>query len=139
MKKGKFTVNILYTVILTLCFLVWSLIDCLAPDFVLAAPGPMVVIASVLAALTLGSLLCREEHFHCPECLALAALTSVLLPFAAGFSGRNALFLAGAGFISYTVFSVLYDGMKRRIENSVAGILVGILCYFACQCFKGLV
>ncbi|MDO5445891.1 MAG: hypothetical protein Q4F31_09775 [Eubacteriales bacterium] len=138
MKRDQFTVNILYTAVLAVCLTVWSLLDILAPALVIALPGPMVVIASVLAALTLSCLLCRAQKFHCIECLAFAALTSFLLPLTAGFPGKHTLFLACTGLIAYTVFSALFDDMKRRLDGPVSVITAGFVCYLACQCFMDL-
>lgn len=139
MKKEKYLGNILYTAVLAGCFLAWSLVDIFAPAYVLAEPGPLVVIAAVLAALTLAGIISAEAKLHCADCLILAALTSLLLPFAAGFTGRRYFFLAGAGIVAYSVFSMLFDGMKRRIDGPLAKIMAGFICFLACQCFKGLV
>lgn len=144
MKNKTYTLNTLLAAVLSVALLVCVLVRTLAPRMILPQLDiPNMVLIS-LAALVLDHYIAPGAK-RCYICIPLfAAVTFGLLPFAACFVGLwEALKLALAGGIVFTVVTLLYSTIQDRLSSGPAAkaapILSAVGLYLAFQAFSGMI
>ena len=144
MKNKTYTLNTLLAAVLSVALLVCVLVRTLAPRMILPQLDiPNMVLIS-LAALVLDHYIAPGAK-RCYICIPLfAAVTFGLLPFAACFVGLwEALKLALAGGIVFTVVTLLYSTIQDRLSSGPAAkaapILSAVGLYLAFQAFAGMI
>jgi hypothetical protein len=144
MKNKTYTLNTLLAAVLSVALLVCVLVRTLAPRVILPQLDiPNMVLIS-LTALVLDHYIAPGAK-RCYICIPLfAAVTFGLLPFAACFvSLWEALKLALAGGIVFTVVTLLYSTIQDRLSSGPAAkaapILSAVGLYLAFQAFAGMI
>ena len=138
MKNKTYTLNTLLAAVLSVTLLICVLVRTLAPRMILPQLDiPNMVLIS-LVALVLDHYIAPGAK-RCYICIPLfAAVTFGLLPFAACFVGiLEALKLALAGAIVFTLVSLLYSTIQDRLSSGPAAkaapILSALGLYLAAQ------
>ena len=144
MKNKTYTLNTLLAAVLSVTLLICVLVRTLAPRMILPQLDiPNMVLIS-LVALVLDHYIAPGAK-RCYICIPLfAAVTFGLLPFAACFVGiLEALKLALAGAIVFTLVSLLYSTIQDRLSSGPAAkaapILSALGLYLAFQAFAGMI
>lgn len=144
MKNKTYTLNTLLAAVLSIGLLVCILIRTLLPRIILPQLDiPNMVLISLIALVL--------DHYiapgakRCYICIPVfAAVTFGLLPFAACFVGIvEALKLALAGGIVFTVVTLLYSTIQDRLSSGPAAkaapVLSALGLYLAFQAFAGII
>lgn len=144
MKNKTYTLNTLLAAVLSIALLACILVRTLAPRMILPQLDiPNMVLIS-LAALVLDHYIAPGAK-RCYICIPVfAAVTFGLLPFAACFvSVLEALKLALAGGIVFTVVTLLYSTIQDRLSSGPAAkaapVLSALGLYLAFQAFAGII
>lgn len=144
MNKKSYTLNILLAAVLSIALLACILVRTLAPRMILPQLDiPNLVLIS-LVALVLDHYIAPGVK-RCYVCISIfAAITFGLLPFAACFVGIwEALKLALAGGIVFTIVTLLYSTIQDRLSSGPAAkaapILSALGLYLAFQAFAGMI
>lgn len=144
MKNKTYTLNTLLAAVLSIALLACILVRALAPRMILPKLDiPNMVLLS-LVALVLDHYIAPSAK-RCYVCIPIfAAITFGLLPFAACFVGIwEALKLALAGGIVFTVVTLLYSTIQDRLSSGPAAkaapILSALGLYLAFQAFAGMI
>ena len=144
MKNKTYTLNTLLAAVLSVALLVCVLVRTLAPRMILPQLDIPDMVLISLAALVLDHYIAPGAK-RCYICIPLfAAVTFGLLPFAACFVGLwEALKLALAGGIVFTVVTLLYSTIQDRLSSGPAAkaapILSAVGLYLAFQAFAGMI
>lgn len=144
MKNKTYTLNTLLAAVLSIALLACILVRTLAPRIILPKLDiPNMVLIS-LVALVLDHYIAPGAK-RCYVCIPIfAAITFGLLPFAACFVGIwEALKLALAGGVVFTVVTLLYSTIQDRLSSGPAAkaapILSALGLYLAFQAFAGMI
>ena len=144
MKNKTYTLNTLLAAVLSIALLVCILLRTLAPRIILPQLDiPNMVLIS-LVALVLDHYMAPGAK-RCYICIPVfAAITFGLLPFAACFVGiLEALKLALAGGIVFTVVTLLYSTIQDRLSSGPAAksapILSALGLFLAFQAIAGMI
>lgn len=143
MKNKTYLLNTFLAAVFGLYLLAALLVRAYAPVIILPkANVPNLVLVSLIA-LVLDHYLAPGAK-RCYICIPVfSALTFGLLPFAACFvSGMEALRLAVAGGIIFTVTTWLYTAIQERLSSGPAAgasaFFSAVSLYMAAQCFMGM-
>ena len=143
MKDNKYVLNTLLAVVLGLALLVLVLVRTFAPMIIMPEFDVVNMVIISLAALVLEAYMAPGAK-RCYVCVAVfSAVSFGLLPFAACFVGAlDALWLAIAGGVVFTVITWIFTSMTDRLSTGPAAKAAPILSafglYLAVQCFMGI-
>ena len=144
MKKNTYTLNTILTAVLGAALLVCIFVRTFAPRMILPELDiPNLVLIS-LVALVLDHYLAPNAD-RCYVCVSVfSAITFGLLPFAAAFVGAmEALKLAVAGGIVFTVMTWLFSSVQDRLSTGPAGKAAPVVSafglYLAVQGLMGMI
>ncbi len=142
MRENKYFLNTALAAVWGLAMLAAIFIRSFAPAVIIPMPDiPFLVLVSLLALVI--------DHYaakgavRCYICIPiLSAVTFGLLPFAGGFVGIwDALKLALAGGVTFTLTTLLYSSIQERLSTGPAAkaapVMSAVGLYLAVQCFSG--
>ena len=144
MNKKTYTLNTLLAAVLSVVLLACILIRTLAPRMILPQLDIPNMVLICLITLVLDHYIAPGAK-RCYICIPLfSAVTFGLLPFAACFVGIwDALKLAPAGAIVFTLVTFLYSAIQDRLSSGPAAkaapILSALGLYLAFQAFAGMI
>lgn len=144
MRTNKYLLNIILSGLLTLGMLLALVARIFVSAIILPKIGiPNLVLLS-LVALLLDHFLTKGSARCYPGVAALALLSFLVLPWAAGFAGGLALVkLSVVGCVVFTAVTWLFDSMISRLASGyntkTAAVVSALGIYLASQAFAGMI
>ena len=143
MKEKTYMLNTFLAAVLGIYLVAAVVIRTFFPAIILPkATVPNIVLISLIA-LVLDHYLVKDAP-RCYICIPVfSAVTFGLLPYAAAFvTGMEALTLAAAGCLVFTVTTWLFTAIQDRLSSGPAakasGFFSAVSLYMAAQCFMGI-
>lgn len=144
MKNKTYILNTLLAAVMGIVLLAAVLVRTFAPAVIIPALNIPAVVLLSLAALVLDHYIAPGAK-RCYICIPVfSVITFGLLPYAAGFvSILDALKLAVAGGVVFTVTTMLYSSIQDRLSSGPAAkaapIISALGLYLASQCLTGMI